>query len=160
MPRQNEIDAQLTPDQLSAFDAAIAALETATAAFPVLSADDKASHVKPPEGADGWMTGMLTRANQNLNRLPRDFDPAAVQRDLDLDATLAPRELRLSRVLDRIGGARFLARSDIFAELLGVRRALNDAGVTGVDNDLSAGLARFFNRSNKTAAPTPANPAK
>lgn len=161
MPHQNEIDIQLTAEQLAQFDAALTSLETLAAAFPVLSAADKASLVKSPDGADGWMAGMLTRANQNLGSLARDFDPAGVQRDLELDATLAPRELRLARVLDRLGGARFLARSDAFAELLGVRRALKDTGVAGVDDNLSDGLQRFFNRSSKSApapTPAPANP--
>lgn len=121
----------------------------------MLSGSDKAGLVKPPEGADGWMTDMVTRASQNLGRLPRDFDPASVQKDLDLDVTLAPRQLRLSRVLDRIEGARFLARSDAFAELLGVRRTLKDSGVAGVDDNLSDGLQRFFNRTNKGTTPTP-----
>ena len=160
MSHQNEIDIALTPEQITQLDTALVSLETLAAAFPVLSADDKASLVKPPETADGWMVGMLTRAQQNLGRLPRDFDPATVQKDLDLNAALAPFELRLARVLDRIGSARFLSRSDAFAELLGVRRALKDSGMAGVDDDLSEGLRRFFNRSNKVApAPTPSTPA-
>ena len=155
MPRQNEIDIALTPAQLTQLDEALTGLETLAGAFPVLSADEKAALVKAPEGADGWMAGMLTRANQNLGRLPRDFDPAAVQKDLDLDAMLAPRQLRLARVLDRLECARFLARSDAFAELLGARRILRDSGVAGVDDNLSEGLQRFFSRSNKGLAPAP-----
>ncbi len=159
MSRQNEIEVTLSAEQLTAFDAALSALETLAAAFPVLSAEEKAGLVKPPETADGWMAGMLTRAEQNLGRLPRDFDPAQVKKDLALDATLAPRELRLSRLLDRLGGARFLARSDAFAELLGVRRTLKDVGLAGVDDDLSDGLRRFFGRAAKPETPPPTPPA-
>lgn len=151
MAHQNEIDITLTPEQLTLLDTTLTALETATAAFPVLSPETKSGLVKPPDAAEAWMAGMLIRAQQNLGRLPRDFDPALVQKDLDLSATLSPFELRLARVLDRVNSARFLARSDAFAELLGVRRALKDSGVAGVDDDLSEGLGRFFSRSNRVA---------
>ena len=154
---QNEIDMQYTAEQLTQFDAALTTLETLTATIPVLATDEKNGLVKPPENADGWMTGMLTRAEQNLARLPRDFEPASVQRDLDLAAALAPRELRLARVMDRIGSARYAARSDAFAALLGVRRTLKDSGLAGVDDNLSHGLQRFFGRTG-TASAKPATP--
>ncbi len=161
MSSQNEIDITLTPEQLTQLDTALSGLEALTQVFPTLSPEEKAGLVKPPETADGWMNGMLIRAQQNLGRLPRDFDPAAVKKDLDLAAVISPFELRLSRVIDRLGNARFLARSDSFAQLLGVRRALKDAGLTGVDDDLDEGLKRFFNRSGKAATtPVPATPAK
>src|SRR5207244_4504327 len=115
----------------SSFDAALTALEQLIADLPVLSAEEKAGLVKPPDGASDWMAGMLSRSQQNIAKMARDFDPASVQRDLDLDAALDPRELRLTRSLDRVSGGRFLARSDAFAALLGVRRRLKDEGVAG-----------------------------
>ena len=156
MPRQNEIDIALTAEQLTAFDTLLTGLEAATAAFPTLAPAEKLTHVKPPETADGWMTGLLTRAEQNLQRLPRDLDPVGIRRDLTLAFDLGPRQLRVARVLDRLDSARFLARSDAFAELLSVRRALKEAGLTGVDDNLDDGLQRFFNRGSKSTPPTPA----
>lgn len=152
---QNEIDKEFTAPQLAEIDTALDKLEQLTADLPVLSAAEKAGLVKPPDGAGGWMQGMALRAQQNLGKLSREYDPARVRKDLDLDAAIEPRELRLARLLDRFGGGRFLARSDAFAALLGARRQLREAGVSGVDDDLSDGLRRFFSRSSpdKPAAP-------
>jgi len=61
-------------------------------------------------------------------------------------------------VLDRLESAQFLARSDAFSALLGVRRALKDAGVAGVDDNLSDGLKRFFTRSSKSEPTPPTTP--
>jgi hypothetical protein len=143
---QNQIDREFSTEELNDLDAAITRLEQLTTDLPSLNAEDKAGLVKPPEGAGDWMHSMTTRAEQNLNKLPRELDPTTIRRDLKLEETLATRELRVARVLDRIACARFLARSDAFAALLGVRRRLKDAGVAGVDDDLSDGLRRFFSR--------------
>ena len=153
---QNEIDKQFTPEQLQAMDNALTALETATADLPVLSASDKAGHVKPPDNARGWMEQMVVRAQQNLSKLPRDFDPALVQNDLDFTAAVAPRLLRMQRLVDRLVSGSFLADSDAFAASLETRRHLKDAGVAGVDDNLSDGLQRFFNRTSPAPAPAPA----
>ncbi|MBI5388413.1 MAG: hypothetical protein HZA90_27425 [Verrucomicrobia bacterium] len=155
---QNDIDREFAAQELTEFDGALDKLETLTKDLPVLSPEEKAAHVRPPDGAGEWMEGMATRAEQNINKLPRDYDPARAQRDFKLDAVLEPRELRLARVLDRINNARFLARSDLFATMLGVRRQLKEAGVAGVDDNLSDGLRRFFSRSGG-AKPAPASPA-
>lgn len=155
---QNEIDKEFTTEELAALDAAIAALETITQSFPVLTAAEKSAHVRPPDGAGDWMLNMAVRADQNLGKMPRDYDPARVRRDLSLDSQIEPRQLRLQRVMDRLESARFLAKSDSFSALLGVRRTLKDAGVTGVDDNLSDGLRRFFSRSSGQK-PTPP-PAK
>ncbi len=152
---QNEIDKQFTTEQLTALDGALTVLEILTQDLPVLSGDDKAALVKAPDDARGRMEGMLVLAQQNLPELARNFEPALVQRDLDLTATLDPRRLRAQRITDRLVSAMFLANSDAFAVLLGVRRQLKDAGLAGVDDNLSEGLQRFFNRQAKVSPPTP-----
>jgi len=153
---QNEINKQFTDAELKAIDDALTVLETTLADLPVLSGEDKAAHVKAPDGARGWMQQMVTRSQQNLNKLSRDYDPALVQRDLDLAGTIEPRQLRAQRIVDRLESGVFLANSDAFAALLGVRRQLKDSGVAGVDDNLSDGLQRFFNRTNRTQTPAPA----
>lgn len=158
---QNEIDKQFTTEQLTALDAALTVLETATADLPVLSTDDKASHVKAPDNSRGWLEQMVTRAQQNLDKLPCNFDPTLMQRDLAFSAAVGPRLLRAQRVVDRLMGGTFLADSDAFAAGLEIRRHLKDAGVAGVDDNLSDGLQRFFNRSSRPPAPSPSpSPAK
>ncbi|MEI7534769.1 MAG: hypothetical protein WCK57_10415 [Verrucomicrobiae bacterium] len=156
---QNEIDKKFTDAELKAVDDALTVLETTLTDLPVLSADDKAAHVKAPDNSRGWMEGMVIRAQQNLGKLPRDFDPALMQKDLDFTAAVAPRLLRAQRIVDRFTGGTFLADSDTFAAALEVRRQLKDSGVAGVDDNLSDGLQRFFNRS-KSAAPAPTTPTK
>ncbi len=156
---QNEIDKQFTPEELKTMDDALTVLENTIAGLPVLSGDDKATHVKAPDNSRGWMEGMVVRAQQNLAKLPRDFDPALMQKDLDFTGTVAPRLLRAQRIVDRLTGGTFLADSDTFAAALEIRRHLKDAGVAGVDDNLSDGLQRFFNRSNAKPAPA-ATPAK
>lgn len=150
---QNEINLVLSPAQLQALDDALLTLENFSQTLPNPTPADKAALVKPPGDALGWITGMLTRAQQNLDRLPRDFDPALVQHDLDLVAALAPRQLRLDRLKQRIDDAVVLANSDAFADMLEVRRRLMDAKVSGVDDNLDEGMARFFKRPKRTKTP-------
>jgi hypothetical protein len=57
--------------------------------------------------------------------------------------------------MDRMESGKFMARSDAFAVLLGVRRQLKDSDVAGIDDDLSDGLSRFFSRTSKPAADAP-----
>ena len=156
MSIQNEIDMELTEAQLTPVLAALETLETFAAAFPSLSTEDKLALVRAPETADGWMSNMLTRAEQNLAKLPRELDPAAVRRDLTLYDTLTPLLLRMERVRDKVENATFLARSDAFAVLLSVRRLLKEADMAGVDDDLSDGLRRFFRRDKVVKPATPA----
>jgi len=153
---QNEIDKQFTPEQLKAMDDALTVLETTLTDLPVLAAADKAGLVKAPDNSRGWMEGMVVRAQQNLDKLPRNFDPALMQKDLGFSSDVAPRLLRAQRVVDRLTSGTFQADSDSFAAALEIRRHLKDAGVSGVDDNLSDGLQRFFNRSNAKAAPAPA----
>lgn len=154
---QDEINKEYTPEQLSQLDTLIEDLEAFTADLPVLSAEEKAGLVKAPDNSGSWMRNMLFRSQQNLNKLSRAYQPETVERDLKLDRDIEPRAIRLQRVLDRFGSTQFLARSDAFSALLGVRRGLKDAGVAGVDDDLSEGLQRFFSRTAKPK-PTPGTP--
>ncbi len=152
---QNEISKEYSAQQVADFESFISGLERLTADLPVLSSEDKNSFVKTPENASDWMNNMLIRSRQNLPHLPRSFDPDGVAQDLRLNEVISPFLLRLQRVSDRLHSAQFLARSDAFSALLSARRALKDAQVAGVDDDLSEGLRRFFTRGAK-AAPTPA----
>ena len=155
---QNEIDKKFTDAELKVIDDALTGLETTLADLPVLSAEDKASHVKAPDNSRGWLEGMVTRAQQNLDKLPRNFDPALMQKDLDFSADVAPRLLRAQRIVDRLTGGTFLADSDAFAAALEIRRHLKDAGVAGVDDNLNDGLQRFFNRTGSTPKPAACTP--
>jgi hypothetical protein len=152
---QNTIDKEFTPEQLAALDAALDTLEGLTADLTVLDTEGKAKLPKPPEGAGDWVDNLFIRAQQNLNLLPRAFDPAAVQRDIALESVLAPRQLRLERVRDKLDSTRFRGRSDAFRAMLDVRRQLTAAGVAGVDDNLSDGLKRYFSRQSTEAPPAP-----
>lgn len=156
---QNDIDIELTDTELATLEAAIVVIEQFAARFPIVTAHDKKNHVKAPDGSGDWMDNMLTVADQNNDVLPRNYSPDPIRRDIKLDKVLAPLELRLQRALERLDGARFLARSDAFAALLGVRRKLKEAGVSGVDGNLNEGLRRFFGRESKDdATPTSGTP--
>jgi hypothetical protein len=152
---QNTIDFEFTTDQLKQLDDAIAVMETLTRDFNVLTAEEKGEVVKAPDNSDGWMQDMTTRVEQNLSKLRRDFTSEPLLRDIKLATDIAPRQLRIQRILDRLESARFKARSDGFANCLDARRQLRAAKVAGVDDDLSEGLRRFFSRADRSdTAPT------
>jgi ABC-type sugar transport system substrate-binding protein len=67
---QNTIDKELTAEELAKLDAALAQLESLSAGFPALAAEEKTGYVRPPDDAGDWMQGMLTRAEQNLKPTP------------------------------------------------------------------------------------------
>lgn len=149
---QNEINLTLTPAQLQTVDDSLTALENTLQALTVLTPEEKNAHVKAPENSRDWMNNMLARAEQNLQHLPRDFDSALVQTDLNLMDALASRLLRLHRLADQVESSVFLAGSEAFADLLEVRRRLQDANVAGVDDNLNEGMQRFFNCPKRTKA--------
>ncbi len=152
---QNKIDIQLTETELATLETAIVVIEQFAARFAPVTGAEKRNLVKAPDGSGDWIENMLTLADQNNDVLPRNFSADPIRRDIKLDKVLAPLELRLQRALERIDGARFLARSDAFAALLGVRRKLKEAGVSGVDANLNEGLRRFFGRESKDDTPSP-----
>ena len=151
---QNYNKIVFTPAQLQAFDDLLTPLEALVAPFPVPE-NEKSTYSKPPEDAKAWMENMLIRVQQNLNLMPRDYDPNVIQNSLKFSSDVAPRVLRLQRILGRITDADFLAHSDAFKNLLDGRSQLQKGGVTGVDDNLSEGMAHYFNRSKHTKPPQP-----
>ncbi len=147
---QNEINKTYSAEQLQTLDTLIDGLEQFTADFEPARNKDKSEYVKAPDGSGDWMQNMLTRSEQNIDKLPRSYDPELVKRDLQLSADLESRILRVERILERLVAGQFMARSDAFSALLGVRRTLKHAGVAGVDDNLSDGLKRFFTRISKS----------
>jgi|GEM_PF-1916164 len=156
---QDTIDKEFTEDEPKKLDDALVALEELTKDFKVLSPKDKSRLVKAPDDSYGWRANMRVRAEQNLDSLPRKFNLAKMTRDLKLETELEPRELRLSRILDRLESAAFMAASDSFSASLLVRRQLKSLGVAGVDDGMDEGLGSFFKRSGEDDEATPP-PAK
>ena len=152
-PNQNKIDKQFTAAQLANIDAALSALETELSDLTIPTPQDKARSAKPPEGAGDWMTKMVTMAGLNLDKLPAAFTVAAVQQDLDLEAQLRERQVRLEAIMNRVNGGIFQAGSDAFAACLNIRRDLIDGGVPDVDNDLDEGMSSYFRRTKSTPPP-------
>jgi hypothetical protein len=157
---QNEIDKTYTEQQLKDFNDALIKLEGLTADLPILSGDEKSQHVRPPEGAGDWMRDIATRAQQNINKLSREYDPALLQRDLAYIDTTEPLILRLQRIIDRLKSGTFLANSDAFSVSLDARRQLKNAGVHGNDDNLNEGLKRFFSRPGASKPATVGNGQK
>ena len=72
------------------------------AAVPVLSREDKSAQVKAPDNSRSRLEGRGLRAQQNLDKLRRNFDPALMQKDLNFSAAVGRRLLPAQRVVDRL----------------------------------------------------------
>lgn len=153
---QNEINVTITPAQLQAINEALTALENIILTFPVPDPKTKSKLVKAPDDARHWEQIVLFHAQQNINKLSRDFDPALVQTDIAFaDATLAT-GLRMKRIMAHLAESQFLAESDIFAAMLEARRHLLNAKIPGLDKQLDEGMESFFSRPKKTKTTPPA----
>lgn len=147
---QNAVELTLTPEQLTALDNALTALEQATSTLPTFTAEAKRRLAKPPEGASEWMNYIMNLAAQNAGKMAADFSPTALEGDLDLEAVLGPRAVRLMAVWKRINDTIFGGNSDAWVACLNARNVLRGRNAAPPDDPrLSKGLTDYFQRHDK-----------
>ena len=98
---QNLVSLQMSPEQLSAMDGALNALEQALAGLVALTPDDRRRLTKMGEKSEVFCRQTLRALANNPQIVPPSLDIAEAIRDFDAIDLLRPRMQRLSRLAER-----------------------------------------------------------
>ena len=154
---QNRINITYTPAELTAFDDALTVIEGLLNRVPNMSQEDQSHVAKMPDGAWGFILNLRTLAQQNLQKLPREYEDAIIGTDIASRDALVARLNRLVVIHDRADLGLMLTESDCWSAGRYIRRHLTDAGLgTAIEAQLDDGMRRYFSRGNDDApAPVP-----
>lgn len=153
------IDVAYTAQELTDLDTALTTIENLLARLPVITPEDKPRIPKMPDGAWGFILNVKTLAQQNLQKLPREYEDAPFTKDVTARNDLSPRQNRLLTIQERLQNGLLLLESDCWATSLYCRRHLKDGGLAAaIDAMLDDGMRRFFDRSGEDPAPPPPTP--
>jgi|GEM_PF-2589396 len=156
---QNRISITYTAAELTAFDDALTVIEGLLNRVPNLSAEDQSRVAKMPDGAWGFILNLRTLAQQNLQKLPREYEDAILATDIASRDALVARLNRLVVIHDRADLGLMLTESDCWSGGRYIRKNLTDAGLgSSIEALLDDGMRRYFSRSGDDTPP-PAPPA-
>lgn len=155
---QNRINITYTAAELTAFDYALTVIEGLLNRVPNLSAEDQSRVAKMPDGAWGFILNLRTLAQQNIQKLPREYEDTILATDVASRDALAVRLNRIVALHDRADLGLMLTESDCWAGGRYIRSHLTDAGLgSSIEALLDDGMRRYFSRSgSETPEPAPA----
>jgi hypothetical protein len=152
MSTQNLISLNLTPDQWTAIDGAVAVVENHLGLQVALPKQrTKVPRMGPK--SEQFCRQTLSALAQNPLLVPGSVDMAGVQADLVSLDQLLPRLQRLRQVTERAGDLHFALASDVMAGALQGYKLLKFAGRShGLDGLRVALAERFSKAPRKTVA--------
>ena len=158
MPTQ--IDQHPTQEQLTAATTAASALNNALSFLVALDVDERIKMLKMGDRTDGFVRYALNAAREHPGTLPGLLDVDKLERDLDLRDDLAPLEMLLASMLQKVQDTRRVAGRDLYSGCLDIYQSLQRYGGTeGVDATV-AQLGKRFNRGPRDAKDGDAAPAQ
>ncbi|QQP99589.1 hypothetical protein [Lysobacter enzymogenes] len=152
---QNLIDLTLSPESLAAIDEALAVLETHLAGLVALPLEQRRQLTKMGDKSEAFCRQAVNVMNENPGILPRNFEVEALRRDLVLLDTLRPRELRLTRLHERVRDTETALGSDLMTNSLEGYAFLKIAGKSEGLEALRQMLSARFNRTSAKRAEPP-----
>jgi hypothetical protein len=156
---QNRINITYTAAELTAFDDALTVIEDLLDRVPNLSAEERSRVAKMPDGAWGFILNLRTLAQQNIQKLPREYEDSIIATDIASRDALAVRLNRIAALHDRADLGLMLTESDCWAGGRYIRSHLMDGGLgPSIEALLDDGMRRYFSRSNSEPAPPPPAP--
>jgi hypothetical protein len=156
---RNLVDIDLSADDLTAIDAALAALEAGFSRLLALTPDQRQQLTKMGDKSEAFCRKADAVFGENLAILPANFDLAAYRRDLATMDALRPRLARLSKLSQRGDDTQMAVGSDLMTNALEGYAVLKVTGKgQGVD-DLRKMLATRFARGPRSPS-TPVTPAE
>lgn len=156
---QNLIDLELSPEALTAIDAALTTLETHLSPLRGLDPESRRGLTKMGDKSEAFCRRAVVAFAQNTEVLPRNFDQPSYLRDLAALDSLRPRLQRLSRVQEMMEDTEMALGSDLMTRSLEGYAVLKVAGKgTGLDG-LRQMLSARFNRGRRAETVVAAEPA-
>jgi len=147
---QNIVSLNLTPDQLTAVDAALTALETQLSGLIALPVEQKRSLKKMGEKSEAFCRQALRVLEQNPQMVPANVPLVDAMADLAALDALRPRMVRLSRLSERFADTDIALGSDVMSVAL---QAYSLLKVTGKTDGLQAMRRELGSRFAKSSKP-------
>ena len=148
MSTQNLISLNLTPDQWTAVDGAVAVIESHLGLKVALPKQrTKVPRMGPK--SEQFCRQTLSALAQNPKLVPGSVDMADVQADLASLDQLLPRLQRLRQVTEQAGDVHFALASDVMAGALQGYKLLKFAGRSQGLDGLRGALAERFSKTSR-----------
>jgi hypothetical protein len=147
---QNIVSLNLTPDQLTAVDAALTALESQLSGLIALPIEQKRSLKKMGEKSEAFCRQALRVLEQNPQMVPANVPLVDAMADLAALDALRPRMVRLSRLSERVADTDIALGSDVMSVAL---QAYGLLKVTGKTEGLQAMRRELGSRFAKASKP-------
>jgi hypothetical protein len=155
---QSLVDTHLAAEQWAVVDQLITQLEQALAPLLVaLAPDDRRRVVRMGDGSEAFCRKALDAMTENSALLPRNLDVEEMRRDLASHDALNARNVRLSRLLEKVRDTDTALGSDVMACALEgyafLKIAGKSEGLSGLRRELGK---RFENNGPRRAEPADA----
>lgn len=155
----NRVSATLSPEDRQAVMDAIATLKKLMPFLVHLTKEERKSMPKAGDRGRGFLLNCLDAAQQHTDCLPRSFDVAEMQKDVQLLEALYPVKMGLAEVLSLIEDTYFAAESEAYVASLKVYDALkshaDEPGKKIVVDQLKPQFARRTKKESAESAPDP-----
>ena len=152
----NRVDAVLTAADAQAVLAAIQTIRTKLPFLIDLSPDEKRSLPALGDASRGFVAKAIEGAKQTPDFLPRSFDVATAQRDLELFDTLLPISLALSQLSELLGDTVHAAGGEAYLDARAIYQFAKNAPPSfGLDQFVKDLATRFARRTTPATPPTP-----
>ncbi len=151
---QNLIDFEISDESLALIDEALASIEAQLVLLRGLDVDLRRSLTKMGDKSEAFCRQALVAFTQNQGVLPRNFDLAGFQRDMEAFDAIRPLRQRLQRLFERISDTEMAIGSDLMAASLEGYAVLKVAGKgEGLDGMRQALSARFARPRRRATDP-------
>jgi hypothetical protein len=154
----NTVSASITSEQKTACLGAIQTLKANLPPLIDLTPDERHTLLKLGEKSEGFVRKALELATADNSFLPRAFDVAEMQKDVDLYFALQSLARELDRLVEGLNDTMMEAGSEAYMAALTVYRSAKDNGqgqlLEGWLDELSRKFARKSARTVEPATPT------
>ena len=151
----NQVSAVLTPANKTAATTAIETLRTNLPVLIDLTPEERHDLLKLGEKSEAFVRKAMDLASKDNSFLPRSFDVAEMQKDVDLYFDLQSLFRELSRLTEGIDDTLIVAGSEAYAAALAVYRSAKDNGKGDLLDGWIDELGKKFVRKSKSGQPTP-----
>jgi hypothetical protein len=151
---ENRVSASLSQTNQKAVLDAIQTIREKLPFLIDLTPDERRSLPKLGDKSQAFVTQALTVATQNSDILPRSFDVAEFQQDVNLLAALQPLTAALTQLQELVEDTYLEVGSEAYAAALAVYQYAKASGKGAALDGLIEGMAqRFARKTSKPAKP-------
>ncbi|MHA3771723.1 hypothetical protein ACXR0O_09330 [Verrucomicrobiota bacterium sgz303538] len=150
---KDRIDLAITPEDHTAVDAALLAIEQKYNFTQSLPVEDRKSLYKLAIDKEAFANQILDLAKANLDLLPKGIDLAKIERDKTAREALLSRLQRMRQMTERLEHTVMLLGTDYLSGTLCLYRSLQANGRDAGIEELLADIGHCFSKGRKVKTP-------